>query len=147
MRRCHTVHHITQSRSLSATTACCATQQRVSYPSCRKFPVSSGVTSHRQPRQCRGEQGPKTVKGPKVTRIMYQDCYLTVYRYFTKSSPLPTYFTFPDRSLFTRIIPKFFFLILWFRSYSDVIIDGIARSECLLGGGKNYSYATAGEFR
>jgi len=28
-----------------------------------------------------------------VTRIMYQDCYRTVYRYFTKSSPLPTYFT------------------------------------------------------
>ena len=34
----------------------------------------SGVTSHRQPRRCRGAQGPKTVKrGPKVTRIMYQD--------------------------------------------------------------------------
>ena len=46
-----------------------------------------------------------------MARIMYQDCYSTVYRYFTKSSPLPTYFT--------------------------------VRSECLPGGGKNYSYATA----
>jgi len=35
---------------------------------------------------------------------MYQDCVETVYRYFAKSSPLPTYFTVPDRSLF--IIPK-----------------------------------------
>jgi len=43
-----------------------------------------------------------------------------VYRYFTKPSPLPTYFTVPDPSLF--IIPKFI--------------------PCP-GGGKNYSYATA----
>jgi len=51
-----------------------------------------------------GTQGPKTVKGPRVTRIMYQ-ASRTVYRYFIKSSPLLTYFTVPDRSLF--IIPKF----------------------------------------
>jgi len=30
----------------------------------------SGVTSHRQPRHCRGTEGPKTVNA----RIMYQDC-------------------------------------------------------------------------
>jgi len=35
-----------------------------------------------------------------VTRIMHQDCYYTVYRHFTKSSPLSAYFTVPDRSLF-----------------------------------------------
>ena len=40
-----------------------------------------------------------------MTRIKYQECYQTVFRYFAKSSPLPTYFTVPDRSLF--IIPKF----------------------------------------
>jgi len=40
-----------------------------------------------------------------VTQIMYQDCYNTAYQYFTKSSPLPTYFTVLDQSLF--IIPKF----------------------------------------
>jgi len=34
--------------------------------------MPSGVTNHWQPRQSRG---PKTVKGRKVTRIMYQDCY------------------------------------------------------------------------
>ena len=39
---------------------------------------SSGVTSHRQPRQCRGAQGPKTVKGAKsdpnyVSRLLL-DC-------------------------------------------------------------------------
>jgi len=54
---------------------------------------------------------------------MDKDWYLTLSRYFTKSSPLPTYFTVPDRSLF--IIPKFI-------PYS-------------MGAGepKNYSYATA----
>ena len=31
--------------------------------------------------------------------------------------------------------------------YSDVIIDAIARSECLPGGGKNYSYATGRNLR
>ena len=36
---------------------------------------ASGVTSHRQPRHCRGAQGPKTVKGAQSDRIMYQDCY------------------------------------------------------------------------
>jgi len=41
----------------------------------RALCCTSGMTSHRQPRQCRGTQGPKTAKGPKVTRIVYQDCY------------------------------------------------------------------------
>jgi len=31
-----------------------------------------------------GAQGPKTVKWAQSDRIMYQDCYQTVYRYFTK---------------------------------------------------------------
>ena len=37
----------------------------------------SGVTSHRQPRQCRGGQGSKTVKGAQSepNYVMYQDCY------------------------------------------------------------------------
>ena len=68
-----------------------------------------------------GAHEPKTVR-PKVTRISL--CIKTVirlsptvYRYFIKSSPLPTYFSVPDRSVF--IIPK-----------------------CLPGGGRNYSYAT-----
>jgi len=39
------------------------------------YRFTSGVTSHRQPRQCRGPRGPKRKRGPKVTRIMYQDCY------------------------------------------------------------------------
>jgi len=42
---------------------------------CRKF---SGVTSHRQPRQCRGAQGPKTVKGaqsdPNYVSRLLLDC-------------------------------------------------------------------------
>ena len=40
--------------------------------------LARGVTSHRQPRQCRGGgRGPKRQRGPKVTRItrMYQGCY------------------------------------------------------------------------
>jgi len=41
----------------------------------RALCCTSGMTSHRQPRQCRGIQGPKTAKGPKVTRIVYQDTY------------------------------------------------------------------------
>jgi len=56
---------------------------------------------------------------------MYQDCVETVYRYFAKSSPLPTYFTVRDRSLF--IIPK----------------GGLGPVERMFaGGGKNCSYAT-----
>ena len=35
----------------------------------------TGVTSHRQPRQCRGPRSPKRQRGPEVARIMYQDCY------------------------------------------------------------------------
>jgi len=30
--------------------------------------MCSGVTSHRQPQQCRGAQGPKTVKGAQSDR-------------------------------------------------------------------------------
>jgi len=56
-------------------------------------PPLSGVTSHRQPRQCRGAQGPKTVKGA--------------------------------------------------RSDPNYVSTLLARIECLRGGGKNYSYATA----
>ena len=39
----------------------------------KTLPLLSGVTSHRQPRQCRRPQGPKTVKGAQSDRIMYQD--------------------------------------------------------------------------
>jgi len=42
----------------------------------------SGVTSHRQPRQCRGAQGPKTVKGAQsdlnYVPILLLDCVATV---------------------------------------------------------------------
>ena len=55
----------------------------------------SGVSSHRQPRQCRGTQGPKTEKGAQSDPN------------YKLSRPL-------------------------------------ARSECLPGGGKNYSYAAVG---
>ena len=63
-----------------------------------------------------GAQEPKTVKGARsgpnyVSRLLL-DCVPVFHKIIT----LPTYFTFPDRSLF--IIP-----------------------ECLPGG-KNYSYAT-----
>jgi len=52
-----------------------------------------------------------------VTRIVYQDYYYTVYRYFTTSSPYSyTYFTVLDLSLF---------IILKFRRWTR------ARSECL----------------
>ena len=46
--------------------------------------VSSGVTSHRQPRQCRGGQGPKTVKwaqsDPNYVSRLLLDCVANVYR-------------------------------------------------------------------
>jgi len=147
VRRCHTVHHITQSRSLSTTTACCATQQRVSYPSCRKFPVSSGVSSHRQPRQCRGGAGAQNGKGaqsdPNYVSRLLLDCVPVFHNIIT-----PAYLLYLSGPVaIYAYYSEIFSLILWFRSYSDVIIDGIARSECLPGGAKNYSYATAGEFR
>ena len=93
-----------------------------------------------------GARGPKRWRGPKVTRIMYQDCYYAVYRYFTKSSPLPTY-TLPFRT--GRYLFRNLFLFLWFRSYSDVIIGGLGpvANVCCVGGGKNYGYATGVELR
>ena len=82
-----------------------------------------------------------------------------MYRYFTKSSPLPTYLTVPDRSLF--IIPKFnpysmvpviqwrhhcwhclFHYVCRFELALEVQRWTRARSECLPGGPKNYSHAT-----
>ena len=60
-------------------------------------------------------------------RVMYQDCYQTVYRYFTKSSPLPTYFTVPDQSISTGIRG----------SKVDQAVANVCR------GPKNYSYTTA----
>ena len=52
--------------------------------------TSSGETSHQQPRQ----RGPKTVKGaqsdPNYVSRLLLDCAGI---FFTKSSPLPTYFT------------------------------------------------------
>jgi len=81
-----------------------------------------------------GAQGPKTVKGPKMTRIiisrLLSDCVPVFHKIITPF--------LAGRYLLFRNL----FLILWFRSYSDVIIDVIARSECLPGGAKNYSYAT-----
>jgi len=56
-------------------------------------------------------------------RIMYQDCYKTVYRYFTKWSPLPTYFTVPDQSIFIAKLLKYLtalFIIPKFIPYSVV---------------------------
>ena len=90
-----------------------------------------------------GSQGPKTVRagGPKWPEL----CIKTVIRLCTGISQnrhpclLRTLPFRAGRYLLLRNL----FLILWFRSYSDVISDVIARSECLPGGGKNYSYATA----
>ena len=54
----------------------------------------SGVTSHRQPRRCRGAQGPKTVKrGPKVTDPNYVSRLLDCVPVFHKIITPPTYFT------------------------------------------------------
>ena len=69
---------------------------------------------------------------------VYQDCYDTVYRYFTKSSPLPTYFTVPDRSLliytdtFCNAVDCRFGLALEVQRWTR------ARSECLPGDPKIY---------
>jgi len=73
-----------------------------------------------------GAQGPKTVKGPKVTRIIISRLLLDCVPVFHK---IITPFLAGRYLLFRNL-----FLILWFRSYSDVIIDVIARSECLPGG-------------
>ena len=46
--------------------------------------ISGGVTSHQQPRQCRGAQGPKTVKGaqsaPNYVSTLLLDCVANVCR-------------------------------------------------------------------
>jgi len=109
---------------------------------CKKKVKNSGLSSHRQPRQCRGGHGPKTVKGaqsdPNYASRLLLDCT------GISQNHHPCLLTLPFRTgrclLFRNL-----FLILWFRSYSDVIINIIARSECLPGGPKNYSYATGKE--
>jgi len=113
-----------------------------------RSPAGSGVTRHRQPRQCRGAQGPKTVKGaqsdPNYVSRLLLDCVPV----FHKTITLPIYFTIPDRSLF--IIPKFIPysmvpVIQWRHHCWHCLFQGGQGSECLpgRGGGKNYSYITA----
>ena len=94
-----------------------------------------------------GGQGPKTVKGaqsdPNYLSRLLLYCVPVFHKVIT---PAYIYFTVPDRSLFFRNL----FLILWFRSYSDVIIGGlgpVANVCCVWGGGKNYGYATGVELR
>ena len=69
---------------------CCRQQQLLGRPN------SSGVTSHRQPRQCRGAQGPKTVKGaqsdPNYVSRPLLDCAPVFHKIIT-----PAY-TFPFRT-------------------------------------------------
>ena len=51
---------------------------------------------------------------------MYQDCYQTVYRYFTKSSPLPTYFT--QRGDNVKVS-----LLVWRTRYTDTFCNAVDR--------------------
>ena len=79
---------------------CCRQQRLLGRPN------ASGVTSHRQPRQCRGGQGPKTVKGaqsdPNCVSRPLLDC---VPPGISQNHHPCLHFSIPDRSLF--IIPKF----------------------------------------
>jgi len=54
---------------------------------CRTTTLSSGVPSDRQPRQCRGAQGPKTVKGaqsdPNYVSGLLLDCVQVFHKIVT----------------------------------------------------------------
>ena len=64
---------------------------------------ASGVTSHRQPRQCRGAQGPKTVKGaesdPNYVSRLLLDCVSVFHKIITpayllyRSGPVAIYYS------------------------------------------------------
>ena len=109
--------------------------------------LPSGVTSHRQPRQYRRAQGPKTVKGaqsdPNYVSRLLLDCVRVFHKIITpayllcRSGPVAIYYSeiyslccgyghTVTSSLSTLFVSR------WTR----------ARSKCLPGGGKNYSYAT-----
>ena len=84
----------------------------------------SGVTSHRQARQCRGAQGPKTVKGAQSAPEL---CIKTVTRMCTGISQnhYPCLLTSPFRT------GRYLLFRRWTRTRSE-----------RLPGGKNYNYAT-----
>jgi len=93
---------------------------------------ASGLTSHRQPRQCQGAQEPKTVKGaqsvPNYVSRLFNNRLCTG----ISQNHHPCLLTLPfwtGRCLLFRNL----FLILWFRSYSDIIIVDIICFIC--GGG------------
>jgi len=94
---------------------------------------TSCVTSHRQPRQCPGAQNYKG--GPKWPEL----CIKTVIRLCAgiAHNHHPCLLTWPSRAgrylLFRNL-----FLILWFRSYSDVIVGGLGPVANVCRGPKNF---------
>jgi len=115
--------------------------------------VGSGVTSHRQPRQCRGAQGPKTVKGSKsdpnyVSRLLL-DCVPVFHKIIISAYLL--YRSGPvDKCMCQCGDNVKVSLLVWRTRYTDTFCNAVdcrfelasevrrwtrARSECLPGEG------------
>ena len=107
---------------------------------------SSGVTSHRQPPQYRGAQGPKTAMGaqsdPNYVSKLSLDCVPVFHKIIT-----PAYLLYRSGNVKVS-------LLVWRTRYSYTFCNAIdcrfelalevqrwtrARSECLPGGGKHYT--------
>jgi len=78
-------------------------QRALSYSVLRSF---SGVTSHRQPRQCLGARGPKTVKGaqsdPNYVSRLLLDCVPVFHKIITPDGGGPKIIVTPLRSLVVK---------------------------------------------